>query len=281
MMMLFADRLILMQGGGDLATGAGVRLVRAGFPLVITELPNPLSVRRTVAFAGAVTGRIVDVEGIRARLAGSAAAACDLAARGEIGVLIDPDGTSIPELRPSVVVDARMKKRPPGDGLEKAPLVIGLGPGFIAGRNCHAVVETNRGHFLGRVYWEGSAEDDTGTPDRIGGQDALRVLRAPRGGSLQTLAEIGERLAEGQVVARIGDQTVKAPFAGILRGLLAGGSTVTAGDKIGDIDPRGKRIHCFTVSDKALAVGGGVLEAVLVWLNKVDRRDPAVRLSAR
>jgi xanthine dehydrogenase accessory factor len=277
--MLFANTLILMRGGGDLATGAGVRLVRAGFPLVITELPRPLAVRRTVAFASAVACRVTEVEGIRARLAESPAAAFALAARGEIGVLVDPDGDAISDLRPSVLVDARMKKHPAEEDLDQAPLVIGLGPGFIAGRNCHAVVETNRGHFLGRVYWEGSAEANTGTPDRIGGQDALRVLRAPCSGSLQTMAEIGALLAAGQVVARIGDQTVKAPFAGLLRGLLADGSAVIDGDKIGDIDPRAKRIHCLTVSDKALAVGGGVLEAVLVWLNKEHRRKPTLNNS--
>jgi len=266
--MLFGDKLILMRGGGDLATGAGLRLVRAGFPLVITELQHPLAVRRTVAFASAVAGHAIEVEGIRARLAESPAAACALAMHGEIGVLIDPEGASIHELRPSVLIDARMKKSDIDYDLESIPLLIGLGPGFTAGLNCHAVVETNRGHFLGRVFWKGSEEANTGTPDRIGGQDALRVLRAQCGGSLQTLAEIGDLLAEGQPVARIGGQTVKAPFAGVLRGLLADGSPVSTGDKIGDIDPRGERIHCYTVSDKALAVGGGVLEAVLAWLDK-------------
>jgi xanthine dehydrogenase accessory factor len=269
--MLFNDKLILVRGGGDLASGVVLRLFRAGFPVVITELPQPMAVRRTVCFASAVAKKTAEVEGVRAMLADSAVVAKALADSGEVGVLVDPEGRCIKELAPSVLVDGRMKKSALEEDLTAAPLVIGLGPGFTAGQNCHAVVETKRGHFLGRVYWQGSAAANTGEPEQIGGRDVLRVLRAPAGGTLQTRAEIGDLVASGQLLATVGDQQVRAPFAGILRGLLAGNSRVGEGEKIGDIDPRGDAIDCYTVSDKSLAVGGGVLEAVLAWFNRTSR----------
>ena len=160
-----------------------------------------------------------------------------------------------------------MAKRNIDTRMDQAPLVVALGPGFEAGRDCHAVVETNRGHWLGRVYWQGSAEPDTGTPGVVAGHGAERVLRAPVAGTVRALAEIGQQVDAGQVVAEVERVPVRAPFPGVVRGLIADGTQVPAGLKIGDIDPRGKREHCFTVSDKALAVGGGVLEAVLTWLN--------------
>jgi xanthine dehydrogenase accessory factor len=266
--MTIADTLIVMRGGGDLATGAALRLVRAGFPLVITELEQPRTVRRAVALASAVGCGEIEVEGVKARRAESAEDAAALAAGGTVGVLVDPTGNSIPLLMPRVLVDARMKKSE-GDSLGcGVPLVLGLGPGFTAGVNCHAVVETNRGHFLGRVFWQGSAERNTGIPERILGQDRARVLRARKAGIVNVHAEIGDTLVPGQVAARVGGEDIKAPFAGVLRGMISDGTVVAAGDKIGDVDPRGRRELCFMVSDKALAVGGGVLEAVLTWLRQ-------------
>ena len=266
--MLFHDVVILMRGGGDLATGVALRLKRAGFPLAVLELPRPLVVRRAVALASAVHQGSIEVEGVRGVLVSSVEAArAQLWDDHTVPVLVDPTGETLLAFAPTVLVDARMAKRNIDTRMDQAPLVVALGPGFEAGRDCHAVVETNRGHWLGRVYWQGSAEPDTGTPGVVAGHGAERVLRAPVAGTVRTLAEIGQQVDAGQVVAEVEGVPVRAPFPGVVRGLIADGTQVPAGLKIGDIDPRGKREHCFTVSDKALAVGGGVLEAVLTWLN--------------
>ncbi|KPL86440.1 selenium-dependent molybdenum cofactor biosynthesis protein YqeB [Ardenticatena maritima] len=264
---LFADTLVLLRGGGDLATGAVARLVRAGFPVVVLELPRPLVVRRTVAVATAVLQGEITVEDLHARRVDSAATAVRLAREGVVPVLVDPEGATLPHVRPTVLVDARMAKRNLGTHQTDAPLVVALGPGFTASEDCHAVVETARGHFLGRVYWRGQALPDTGTPGLVQGYGRERVLRAPVAGTVQALVEIGDMVQAGQAVALVDGEAVHAPFPGVVRGLIADGTPVPAGLKIGDIDPRGVREHCFTISDKALAVGGGVLEAVLTWLN--------------
>jgi xanthine dehydrogenase accessory factor len=240
-----------------------MRLYKAGFRVYITELPEPMVVRRAVSFAEAVFRGELTVEGISARLAEDRGEASVLAERGIIPVLVDPMLDCLEEINPAVVVDARMMKRSPQTGLNLAPLVIGLGPGFVAGEHCHAVVETNRGHYLGRVYWEGAAEADTGIPGRVGTRQAERVLRAPCSGLLETLCEIGDRVKAEDVVADVEGAPVKAVFDGLVRGLMHAGIHVQDGQKIGDIDPRMEREYCFTISEKALAIGGAVLEAVL------------------
>lgn len=264
---LFAETLVVLRGGGDLATGAVARLTRAGFPVVVLELPRPLVVRRTVAVATAVLEGRITVEDIQAEWVVDVATALRLAREGRVPVLVDPEGETLPHLRPSVLVDARMAKRNLGTRRDDAPLVVALGPGFTAGEDCDAVVETARGHFLGRVYWHGAALPDTGTPGLVHGYGRERVLRAPRAGVVQALVAIGAMVHEGQVLALVDGEPVQAPFDGVVRGLIADGTPVPAGLKIGDVDPRGVREHCFTISDKSLAVGGGVLEAVLTWLN--------------
>ncbi len=186
-------------------------------------------------------------------------------------MLADPPGDSIATLRPTVLVDARLLKANPGDtNIAQAPLVIALGPGYSAGEDCHAVVETNRGHDLGRVIWRGSAEINTGVPGKIGGRQSERVLRAPADGAVEGISRIGDRVAAGQLIARVGGAPVVAPFEGVLRGLAHDGLPVRAGAKIGDVDPRGIPGNCFSISDKALAVGGGVVEAVLSAPQIVD-----------
>lgn len=255
--------LVLIRGGGDLATGVTARLHRAGFAPILTELRQPLVLRRTVALAEAVYSGETQVEELVARRAGSPAMALEMAARGIIPVLIDPECESLAEVHPAALVDARMRKQANELGSGAAPLVVGLGPGFVAGADCHAVVETRRGHRLGRVVWQGSAEADTRLPEAIDGQSARRVLRAPAQGKVEPLVEIGDRLREGQVVTRVGQAEVHAPFDGVLRGLVHPGLTVQAGMKIGDVDPRGDPAYCWEISDKSLAVGGGVLEALL------------------
>jgi xanthine dehydrogenase accessory factor len=255
--------LVLIRGGGDLASGVAVRLHHSGFEVLITELPKPLVVRRTVSFADAVTDGSKEVEGITAVLIRNPADVKDTVRIGNIPVLVDPDLACLPEVRPDVVVDARMRKKSPSEGKEMATLVIGLGPGFIAGENCHAVIETNRGHNLGRVIWAGPPQEDTGIPGVVQGFASERVLRAPEDGKLVTGAKIGDQVSSSTVIALVGSQAVLAPFDGVIRGLIRPGSYVEKGTKIGDIDPRDDPSICSRVSDKSRAIGGGVLEAIL------------------
>jgi xanthine dehydrogenase accessory factor len=256
-------KYILIRGGGDLASGVALRLHRSGYKVMIAELPNPLAVRRTVSFSEAVyTGEIV-IEGLGARRVDSPAEAFELVQKDFIPVLVDPQAAILEHEKFSTLVDARLLKRKADTSITSAPLVIGLGPGFTCGENCHAVVETQRGHFLGRVYWSGSASADTGQPEG----DARRVLRAPAGGFVVGHAHIGEHVETNQVIADVAGEKVIAPFAGVLRGLIRPGISVQKGVKIGDIDPRNDPDYCFSVSDKALAIAGGVLEAILAAPN--------------
>ena len=255
--------LVLIRGGGDLASGVAVRLHHSGFEVMLTELPTPLVVRRTVSFAEAVSDGRKEVEGITAVLIRTPGEVKESVRAGYIPVLVDPDLACLNEVRPDVVVDARMRKKPPAEGKELATLVIGLGPGFIAGENCHAVIETNRGHNLGRVIWAGPPQEGTGIPGVVQGFASERVLRAPEDGKLVTGAKIGDEVKNGTVIALVGSQAVLAPFDGVLRGLIKPGTQVIKGMKIGDVDPRDDPTICTLVSDKSRAVGGGVLEAIL------------------
>ncbi len=263
--------LILLRGGGDLASGVALRLHHAGFHVVISELAEPLAVRRAVAFSEAVYSGTHQVEGVTGRHVESAGVSDSLTA-GEIPVLVDPDAAilGMDGFSWKAVVDGRMRKTPPAPLPATVPLHIGLGPGFLAGRNCSAVIETRRSHTLGRVFWEGAPQADSGLPEG----DPRRVLRAPITGLLSAGAKIGDMLAVGQVVAVIrgengNEKPIISPLAGVLRGLIHEGVEVPQDMKIGDVDPRGDPAACFLVSDKALAVGGGVLEAILAFQNGV------------
>ncbi len=256
--------LVLIKGAGDLASGVAARLHRCGFSVVMTELPQPLMVRRAVCFGEAVyTGEVV-VESIVARRVPDVVAARRMLTDRVIPVLVDPQAACRIALAPTVLVDAIMAKRNTGTQRSDAPLVIALGPGFTAGEDCHAVIETQRGHWLGRVYWQGTAQPDTGVPGEIGSATTpRRVLRAPADGIVETRAEIGDHVETEQVIAEVAGIPVRACCTGVVRGIIRPGISVARGTKIGDIDPRGMRAHCFTISDKSLAVGGGVLEAIL------------------
>jgi len=265
--MLFDQHLVVIRGGGDLATGAVQRLMTAGFAVIVLELQQPLALRRTVSVASAVLEGKVNVDGIEAVLVGSAAAAVEAAHTGVAAVLISPELPTFVS-PPSILVDARVAKRNLDTDIDQAPLVVGLGPGFSAGLDCDAVVETMRGHRLGRVIWDGAAADDTGIPGQVGGIGAQRVVRAPGDGTVSWTVEIGDMVDAAQQIGVVGEANVKAPIAGAVRGLIAPGHQAQTGLKIGDIDPRGDRSACFEISDKARLVGGGVLEAVLIWLNR-------------
>ncbi len=260
--------MLIIRGGGDLASGIALRVHRAGFRTVITELDQPLAVRRTVSFAEAIYQGSISIEGVIGRSAESDAIP-DLQARDEIPVLIDPELNLLPRVmdQDPILVDARMLKQVPSPLTIRPRLLIGLGPGFVAGENCDAVVETRRGHSLGRLYWKGAAQQDSKTPEG----DPQRVLRAPVDGKIVGYKNIGDHCEKDELIAEIhhplfqSDQKtrINAPLKGVLRGLIHPGLSVRAGMKIGDVDPRDDSSYCDFVSDKALAVGGAVLEALL------------------
>lgn len=254
---------VVVKGGGDLGAGVAWRLHRCGFRVLVTETAQPTVIRRAVSFASAVYEGVVTVDGVTARLAADDAGITAVWAAGEVGVLVDPEGTVIRRLRPDAVVDAILAKRNIGTRITDAPVVVALGPGFTAGVDCHAVVETNRGHNLGRVILEGSAEPNTGVPGSVGGESARRLLRAPAEGVFRAVRAIGDLVQAGDVVARVDDAPVRSQLDGVVRGLLHDGLRVSTGIKVGDVDPRGVVSHCFSISDKALAIGGGVVEAIL------------------
>ena len=255
--------LAVIRGAGDIASAIALRLVRSGIQVIMTEVAHPLTVRRTVAFSEAVRLGSTTVEDVEACLAHDADETLEMLKDTDlIPVLVDPECRCI-ELRPDIVVDAILAKRNLGTTMDMAPVVIGVGPGFMAGVDCHAVVETMRGHTLGRTYYEGSALPNTAIPGLIGGFAGERVLRATADGEFRGVAAIGDQVEAGQVVAYSGEGEVTAMISGMLRGLIADGVYVTKGLKCGDVDPRGDASYCDLVSDKGLAVAGGVLEAIM------------------
>lgn len=261
---------VLVKGAGDLATGVAYVLHQVGYQVVMTEIEAPTVIRRSVSFAECMFEDKVEVEGVLAEKA-SPDQIEDVWQRGNLPVIDDPQADIVKSLKPDVLVDAILAKKNLGTRLEDAPIVIGLGPGFEAKKDVHVVVETMRGHELGRLYFEGKALANTGTPGDIGGKAASRVLRSPAEGTMLEKAEIGDQVKERQVVAVVEGQAVRAPFDGVLRGLLRTGLPVFKGMKIGDVDPRDVQDNCFTISDKARALGGATLRAIL----EVEKRRKA------
>jgi len=256
------DPIIIIRGAGDLATGVALRLFRSGFRLVMIELEQPLTVRRTVSFSEAIYTGLTYVENVPARKIDSFDHIPTSFLNNEIPILVDEKLRilSTNKSQYPVLIDARMEKRPPEiNYINLLPLVIGIGPGFTAGLDCHAVIESSRGHFLGHIYRKGTAQLDTGQP----AGDPARILRAPIDGTIMTKAEIGDLLDSGQVIATIEDQAILAPFSGLLRGLIHSGVYVHKGLKIGDLDHSTNGDLCQFVSDKAMAIGGSVLEVIL------------------
>lgn len=255
--------LALIRGAGDIASGAAMRLWRCGIDVVMTDLARPTAIRRTVAFSNAIVHGETTVEGLRAVRAENAAEAKKLLREGSLPVLADPECACREELAPDALVDAILAKRNLGTKIDDAPIVVGVGPGFTAGEDCHAVVETMRGHTLGRVIYSGSALPNTNIPGLIGGFAGERVLRAPDTGIFRQLREIGALVEAGECVGTVNERPMCCTISGVLRGILPDGTPVTAGMKSGDVDPRGDAAACYTASDKAIAIGGGVLQAIL------------------
>ena len=263
--------LTLIRGAGDIASGAALRLWRCGIDVVMTDLPRPTAIRRTVAFSDAIVHGETLVEDVRAVRAEDAVQAEKLLREGVLPVLADPACACRNELAPDALVDAILAKRNLGTAITDAPIVVGVGPGFTAGEDCHAVVETMRGHTLGRVIYSGSALPNTDIPGLIGGFAGERVLRAPCGGTFTAAHRIGDLVEKGEIVGFVDGTPMRCTISGVLRGVLDDGVRVSAGMKSGDVDPRGRKEYCSSVSDKALAVGGGVVEAVL-YLNARGRK---------
>ena len=255
--------LVLIRGAGDIATGIALRLYRGGLRVVMTDLPRSTAIRRTVCFSQAIVLGETTVEGVRAVRADAASQALERLAEGAVPVLPDPALTCLTSLRPDALVDAILAKKNLGTHITDAPVVVGVGPGFTAGTDCHAVVETMRGHTLGRVIYDGAALPNTNIPGLIGGYAGERVLRAPADGVFHQILNIGDEVKAGDIAGEVDGQPMRCTIGGVLRGLLADGTPVHKGMKSGDVDPRCRPEYCATASDKALAVGGGVLEAIL------------------
>nr|MDT0251901.1 selenium-dependent molybdenum cofactor biosynthesis protein YqeB [Endozoicomonas sp.] len=264
-----SDKLIVIRGAGDLASGTAVKLHNSGYKVVMLDLPKPTVIRTNISFAGALLNdsEQIIVEGITARKARSVADALRIISEGNIPIMADPDGQTLRQFKPAVLVDGILAKKNLGTHRKMAPVTIALGPGFNAGQDVDAVIETSRGHNLARIIYQGEAEPNTGKPGAIMGYAEERVLRAPCAGQVTPEVTIGELVEEGQIVASIttanGNQSVITRIGGKVRGLISAGSEVTRGFKIGDIDPRRTSVDHTTVSDKARAIAGGVLEAIL------------------
>ena len=253
-----------IKGAGEMASAIAWRLFRANIQKIfMLEVENPLAVRRAVSFCEAVYEGSQKVENVEAVQTVDENGIQEAWENHKIAVIVDPSWRSISKLRPDVAVDAILAKKNLGTRMVEAPLVLGLGPGFSAGKDVHMVIETNRGHELGRILTSGSAEPNTGIPGSLGGYDLKRVLRAPVSGAFTAMHSIGDMVKTGDVIGSGENQPIPGQIDGTLRGIIRSGTFVTAGLKIGDIDPRGKREFCYTISDKARAIAGSVLEAIL------------------
>ena len=273
------ENLIIVRGGGDIATGTIYRLYQCGFQVLVLEIPNPSAIRRNVAFSEAVYQGEQKVEDVTCFLAENLEDAVSMLMEGKLVMLVDPDGESIRKLKPMAVVDGILAKKNLGTNRSMADITVALGPGFEAGKDVDAVIETMRGHSLGRVIYQGKAMKNTGVPGVIGGYAKERVIHSPAGGKLKNVKKITDLVKQGDIIATIETDEesipVRATIDGLLRGLIRDGYPVIKGFKIADIDPRiDEYENCFTISDKARCIAGGVLEAILhLYLRKGRKHD--------
>lgn len=255
--------MILIKGAGDLATGVANRLKKCGFDIVMTEISKPTTVRRTVAFSQAVYDKEVEVEGVKGVLASKKEDINKIISDGNIAIIVDEEAKIADEIKPDIIIDAIIAKKNLGTHIDDAPIVIALGPGFTAGVDCDCVIETKRGHYLGKTIYSGSAIPNTGVPGDVGGFTKERIIRATDDGKILPVSKIGDYVKKGDIVAYVNETPIFAQLDGIVRGMLQKDVSVFKGMKSGDIDPRCEKNHCFTISDKARSIGGGVLEAIL------------------
>jgi xanthine dehydrogenase accessory factor len=259
----FNELVILIRGAGEMATGVAHRLASCHFKVCMTETANPQAVRREVAFSETIFDHEKEVEGVTAKKIDSPQHILQVWSERKIPILIDPEAKVKDFLKPDVIIDATLAKKNLGTKMTDAPLVIGLGPGFHAVKDVHLVIETNRGHDLGRIISDGEAEPNTGIPGAIGGYAEERVIRAPKDGNFRALKKIADGVRPNEKVGMVGNAAVRSRVAGVIRGLLRDGTEVWKGMKLGDVDPRGVKAHCYTISDKARTISGGVLQAIL------------------
>jgi len=262
--------IVIIRGGGDIATGIAHRLFKAGFKVVVLDIENPLAIRRKVSFCQAMYSGEIVIEGVKGVLSKDINQVYENLEKEYIPVYIDEKGEMIKEIKPLVVVDSILAKKNLGTSREMAPITIGIGPGFEAGKDVDLVIETSRGHFLGRVIDKGTAKENTGIPGSVMGYAEERVVRAGGNGIIENYFSIGEEIEEGQIICKTGEVEVAAKITGVIRGLIKDGLYVKEGLKIGDIDPRGIVEHVSTISDKARSVGGGVLEAIMFLKKERD-----------
>ena len=262
---------VIVRSGGDVASGTIKRLHEAGFKVIVLEIENPTAIRRTVSYSQCVFEGEITIEDTTARLCKTLDEVDDAHFKGEIPVVIDSSGEFIDIVKPKIVIDAILAKKNLGTKKSMADIVIGLGPGFEAGLDVDAIIETNRGHDLGRVIYEGKPQANTGSPGNIGGYTVERVIYSPGDGEIQVLKDIGSLVEKDEVIARVEDNDVKSKIKGVVRGMIADGTHVFNGMKIGDVDPRNEISHCYGISDKARSVGGGVLEAILHLQSKENK----------
>ena len=255
--------LVIIRGGGDIATGTIYRLYKSGYKIVVIEIEKPTSIRRTVSFSQSIYDDEVEIEGVKAKLCKSIQEINKAHEKYKIPVIADPEGKLIKELKPKFVIDAILAKKNLGTKIDMADLVIGLGPGFTAGEDVDVVIETNRGHNLGRVIYKGQAEPNTKKPGNTMGYTTERVIYSPVEGKVEVVKDIKSLVNKGEIIAKVNNSNVEAKISGVVRGMIQPGLIVHKGMKMGDIDPRNKTESCNIISDKARAVAGGVLEAVL------------------
>ncbi|QEK13063.1 EF2563 family selenium-dependent molybdenum hydroxylase system protein [Crassaminicella thermophila] len=265
---MFSKYIVIIKGGGDIATAVAYKLFRAGFKVIITELEKPMMVRRTVSFANCIYEKEWTVEGVTSAFAEKEKDIERILKSGKIPVFVDPACKILEKIQPTILIDAILAKKNCGTQITDAPIVIALGPGFTAGLDVDAVIETNRGHQLGRILFEGKADANTGVPGPIKGYTIERVLRAPCMGIVKNHVEIGDFINKGERICSVGDLVVNAEIDGVVRGLIKDGLFVKKNEKIGDIDPRKDKKYCSLISDKGRNVAGGVLEAILILLQR-------------
>lgn len=254
---------VVIRGAGDVATGIGHRLHRCGYKVLHLDIQKPLVIRRTVAFTQAIFDGEAEVDGVKCKLVENIKDIKSAFENDYVAVMVDPKAEIINELKPDVVVDSIIAKKNLGTNQAMAKTTIAIGPGFEAGKDVDVVVESNRGHFLGSIILDGYAAPNTGEPGNIGGFTSERVIRAGADGRIRNVREIGDIVKQGEPIAYIGQTVVEASLDGILRGLITDGTKVYKGLKIADVDPRGERSYCYTITEKARAIGGAVVEGIL------------------
>lgn len=261
---MFRD-IVVIRSGGDIATAVAHKLYRSGFKVLILERKMPLAIRRNVAFSEAIFEIEVKVENVVCKRATNIQEINDYWEKDIIPIIVDEECAILREIKVDVLVDAILAKKNTNTSIDMAPFTIALGPGFSAGEDVHAVIETNRGHDLGRIIYEGKAEKDTGIPGVIMGYGDERVFRAPCDGKVRVIKGIGDFVKKDEEILYVNDMPVRSKLDGVIRGCIRDGVEVFTGLKIGDVDPRGNVLNCDTISDKARCIAGGVLEAILYF----------------